>query len=171
MNQESDKDSTVTRGHYIQNILKNANLWYTKTKNKYPRLESGIDRFYPAIQPISTIITGYGEPIIDRIDSTVDSVIKRGQAALKKESLTFKEQKEFYKAIVKTWMQDHESFESFNSLMKRNYSYVWSQKIDAQTVWFWTRSLAYNKPVEVLNLVTDILSDGCDSLCRGLVYT
>ena len=163
MSLESDKEN-----QHLMHLAEKAHKFYNSSKQKYPLLNSSLSSVEPLFTPITSRLQTYGTPVVKELDSQLDTWIQRGQHKLETQKLSLKEKKEFYKAAIQAWMQNHKEFGSFLEKVKEYYSYPWTDTLKDYSQWFYTRSLSYKDPKEMLNLAADLLSEGCDNLCAAL---
>lgn len=164
----SSEDSlAVVQPQYFKSLFSVAGAWYTKTKTMHPKLSCGFTMVEPLINPVANALTYYAEPVLTKIDTGVSHIIQVSAGKLESVELTFSERKAFYKTSMKAWVsQNHKNFSEFLESLKSNYPSNWKECIEGYALDFYSKSLSYKKPGEMINFAADLLSEGSDNI-RG----
>ena len=157
----------------MKNIISKAGDWYALTKHTYPLLESGLSKVEPLMNPVTKVLNRYALPMLDEIDTRVSTRVStlmlKGSQGLEYVELTFAEKKDLVKAAMKAWTEDHKNFSDYLNSVKGFYTYPWRENLNEHVLSFYTKSLNYRRPREMLRLAADMLSEGNDFV-RGNMY-
>jgi hypothetical protein len=162
---------SVENPKYFKGLFSLAGALYSKTKSSHPMINSGFTMVEPFINPVANALTYYAEPVLTKIDTGVSHIIQVSSKKFENAELTFTERKAFYKASMKAWTsQNHKNFSEFLESLKSFYPSNWTDSIEDYALDFYSKSLDYKKPGQMLSLAADLLGEGSDNI-KGTLHT
>ncbi|OMJ72313.1 hypothetical protein SteCoe_29283 [Stentor coeruleus] len=162
---------SIENPKYFKGLFSLAGALYTKTKSSHSMINSGFAIVEPFINPVANALVYYTEPALTKIDISVSSIIQISSKKIESAELTFNERKAFYKASMKAWTsQNHKNFSEFLESLKSFYPSNWTDSIEDYALDFYSKSLDYKKPSQMLSLASDLLGEGSDNI-KGIFHT
>jgi hypothetical protein len=165
----SEGPVAVQRTEYLKEMIVSAEGFYNRTKSAFPIINSGLSRFEYYMTPVTKAIKKYSSPVIEKIDVKFSQIIEVSSKTYKDAKITYEEKKKLYKSGMKAWVSDHRNFSEFLDKLKSFYSYDWKDSIEEYALDFYTKSLNYKKPSQMLKFAADLLSEGSDIFCGNLI--